>query len=237
MAIRTSAALILFILAYELYWFLSLSPIMRSISHGNTLVQFMLKKSLGFVLFGIAVPAAALILLPVTLPQMGLSWPGSASSGVLTLGASLVLGLLCVAASWLSNRSKARRKVTFGRYPEIESEVWSAQTVVIHVIFWTLYLAGYELMFRGVLQTILIEAAGIRIGIAVTTVIYSAVHIPKGAGEALGALILGILLSILTLSTGSIIAAVIIHCALALPNGLFAVHYREDRSFACSKTR
>jgi hypothetical protein len=56
MDIRTSAALILFILAYELYWFLSHSSIMRSISRGNTLVQFMLKKSLGFVLFGIAVP-------------------------------------------------------------------------------------------------------------------------------------------------------------------------------------
>jgi membrane protease YdiL (CAAX protease family) len=233
MDMRTAAALILFILAYELYWFLSQSSIMHSISHGNTVVQFMLKKSLGFVLLGIVSPAAALILLPVTLLQMGLSWPENGSAALLTLGASLILGLLCVLTTWLSNRSRARKNLPFGRYPEIESEVWSSQTIVIHVFFWTLYLAGYELLFRGVLQFVLIETAGVWPGIAAATVIYSAVHIPKGAGEAFGALILGLLFSLLTLATGSILAAVIIHCALALPNGLFAVHYRQDRRFAC----
>ncbi|MFN8134788.1 MAG: CPBP family intramembrane glutamic endopeptidase [Bacteroidales bacterium] len=54
--------------------------------------------------------------------------------------------------------------------------------------------------------------------IALNTAIYMLVHIPKGIKETLGAIPLGVLLCYLTVQTGSIWIAVMVHIVMALSN-------------------
>jgi len=44
------------------------------------------------------------------------------------------------------------------------------------------------------------------------------IHVPKGLRESVGAIPLGILLCYISLSTGSILAAILVHVIMALTN-------------------
>jgi membrane protease YdiL (CAAX protease family) len=231
---RVFLLLIMSIIWYELYWYISSGNILNrrlNIQAGSR-YSFMMRKSTGVLFFGILTPVTALALLPGSLSRFGLSLPTVNRESGLTLLLSLMLVLVCIAASWISNKSKARSGRAFGRYPEITENIWNRRTILTHILFWTLYLSAYELLFRGILLFTLLTIVDSWIAVALVTVIYSAVHIPKGPGEAFGAIVLGVILSQITISTGSIIPAVMIHVALAIPNGLFAVHYRSDMRFA-----
>jgi membrane protease YdiL (CAAX protease family) len=103
------------------------------------------------------------------------------------------------------------------------------------VVFWFLYLFAYELLFRGTLLFILASVIGPWPAVGVNVALYTAVHVPKGRQEAVGALPLGFLLCLITLSTGSIVVAVLAHAAIAIANGLFALHYRSDMGWGDSK--
>ena len=59
--------------------------------------------------------------------------------------------------------------------------------------------------------------------IALNCILYALAHFYKGPGEILGAIPVGILLCYLTLHTGNIWSAVIIHSTMALSNEWFSI--------------
>jgi hypothetical protein len=81
----------------------------------------------------------------------------------------------------LLSRSREARAT----YPLIRAARWSLGLLAANAVSWAYLLAGYELCVRGFLLLALARAAGDAAAIAMATVVYSAVHLPRGAAETL----------------------------------------------------
>jgi membrane protease YdiL (CAAX protease family) len=85
-------------------------------------------------------------------------------------------------------------------------------------------------MFRGLLFFSFIRFIGNLPAIVVNVFIYALVHIHKGFKETLASIPFGIILCLMTLSTGSIWAAFIVHIILALSNEWISFHLNPEMS-------
>jgi len=233
-----------FILLFMGYWFpIESRRLRKSFSHQygperGALFFFIFNKLWGTLLFGGVGTAAAFLLFPGNWPQdIAPVLPLSGTALRYTFFWSASLLPLIVVLTLLKSRATSLKKADFGRYPEISLGQWKVSTVLIHAGFWSLYLFAYELMFRGYLLLPLVRVLGPWPAIGINVALYSAVHIPKGLQEAVGALILGFLLCLITLQTGSIAVAFNVHAALAVTNGLGAVFSREDMEFVFNKKK
>lgn len=221
-------------LCFMLYWFtVEHGGLRRWLKqsygeHRGAIMWFVGNKVLGTVLFGVVSTLLAVLLFPGTpLSAMGLTMPKPQVGWPL----ASVLTLVFILVSWNKNRKIAKTHKDFGRYPEIDIPLWSRSTIAIHIVLWSLYLLAYEFMFRGVLLFISIDMVGFPMAVGINIALYGLAHVPKGIQEAVGALILGYILCVLTYASGSVFFAWIIHCALAITNGLSAFHYRQDMQF------
>jgi membrane protease YdiL (CAAX protease family) len=122
----------------------------------------------------------------------------------------------------------AKKPKNLVNYPQIRAKNWDRKTFYINLLCLAIYLFGYELLFRGVLLFPLAETLGIWPAIAINIALYAATHIPKGLDETIGAAPLGLVLCILTLQSGNIWIAFLVHVALAWTNSLTALRYHPD---------
>jgi membrane protease YdiL (CAAX protease family) len=118
----------------------------------------------------------------------------------------------------LLNYINARKPGNLEMYPQIRKKKWTRGLVVLSAVSWTAYLVAYEYMFRSFLLFSCYYAFGATMAIVINTSLYSLTHVPKGFKEAIGAIPLGIILCILTLKTGNIWIAFIVHVVMALSN-------------------
>ncbi len=230
--------------SYLIYWFVIENGKLKEAfdrrwgDGGGSLRFFIFNKSWGVLWFGLVCTIAAKSLFPgLSLADMGFALPAGKAALRATLLWSITLLPLLLLLTWAGARKTAHSGTGFGRYPEIGLSVWGPETFAIHAGFWILYLTAYELLFRGILLFPLAMALGPWPAIGINLAIYSAVHIPKGATEAVGALFLGLLLCIITLQTGSILVAVLAHTVLALTNGIAAFAYRSDMRMRSAKDK
>lgn len=221
-------------LAFMIYWFtvehqgIRSHLKMRFTARAGALAWFIGNKLTGTVLFGLAVPAVMVLLFPeMSLAASGFALPVDGTSWTL----ALVLTAVLASVSWIKNKRIHATGGDFGRYPEIEAEKWTWRTVMLDVLFWMLYLLAYEYMFRGVLLFTCAASLGFPVAVGLNVALYALAHVPKGAQEAFGALVLGYVLCVLTFASSSILFAWMIHCALAIANDLSAWYYRPDMRF------
>ena len=120
-------------------------------------------------------------------------------------------------------------------YPQIRAKNWTKSILFKNLLGWTLYLFGYELLFRGILFIPLIEPLGIWVAIAINISLYSATHIPKGLDETIGAIPLGLVLCLLTAASGTIWIAFFVHVAMAWTNSLTALKYHPEIQYTNGK--
>jgi membrane protease YdiL (CAAX protease family) len=234
--------LLLVILSFLVYWFSIESDTLKERfarrwgAETGSQNFFIFNKLWGGLWFGLICTIGAILLFPeFSLEDFGLSLPQSGSAMTQTGIWLVVLIPVMILMGWLGNRNTLRRGGRFNRYPEIRIKHWKGSVLLVHVVFWFLYLFAYELLFRGTLLFILASVIGPWPAVGVNVALYTAVHVPKGRQEAVGALPLGFLLCLITLSTGSIVVAVLAHAAIAIANGLFALHYRSDMGWGDSK--
>ena len=116
-------------------------------------------------------------------------------------------------------------------YPQIRSKIWTKKMVYMNALGWFLYLFGYEFLFRGVLLIPLVDTLGVWPAIAVNIALYSATHIPKGLDETIGAIPLGLVLCILTLMSGTIWIAFLVHVAMAWTNSFTSLKYNPETNY------
>lgn len=145
----------------------------------------------------------------------------------INLGESLIWSAALGALVILMQSRSARQPENTKQYPQIKSDRWNTRLVVKNSLGWFIYLFAYEYMYRGILLFGLIDYFGTWPAIMVNTIVYSLAHIPKGNREAVAAIPFGILLCVLTLRTGTIWIAVMVHLALALSNDYFALAERK----------
>ncbi len=180
-------------------------------------------KYAGLIILG-AFPA---ILFYTVLPHYSISDYGLSTSGgtsLLSLYWILVLGVIIIVMNWFA----ARREKTFSMYPQIRVKEWDIKLIITYSVAWCAYLFGYELLFRGFLFFPLVNSIGVWPAISVNIALYSISHIPKGLDETIGALLLGFVLCIATLQTGTIWVAFITHVLLALSNSLFSLLFHPE---------
>jgi membrane protease YdiL (CAAX protease family) len=81
---------------------------------------------------------------------------------------------------------------------------------------WVMYLAGYELLFRGFFLFSMEAAFGAETAIAIVTLAYVFAHLPKDWRECAGTLPMGVFFSAAALTTQAIWAPLLAHVAIAL---------------------
>lgn len=217
-------------IGFTAYYFLSLSqgPAGRWISlvkgfdqQGNQVVW---QRILGIVFLGI-VSASIILLFPgVGLAGYGLNFYFSSAPpwwSYLLIPLILVLGYK--AASTPKNLIM---------YPQIRTFRWTPSLIFASAISWIAFLVAYEFLFRGFLLYASLAIMNPLAAIALNCALYALAHVYKGPGETFGAIPVGILLCYLTLVTGNIWAAVILHSLMALSNEWFSIAAHPDMQFS-----
>jgi membrane protease YdiL (CAAX protease family) len=225
----TSLPIVISIIVFVIYWFTSQSNQIRnwyfnkyefdkaSVYHNIFIWIF------GFLMLGLIPLLVSLLLLTdYTLADFGLSFKPDTS--LFTIGWTFALSSIIVPLCLMSAR-KPKNQIN---YPHIRSRNWSLNTFLSNALGLALYLFGYEILFRGILLFPLANILGVWPAIAINTAMYTSTHIPKGLEESVGAFLLGLVLCILTLVSGTIWIAVLVHIILSWSNSFAALKFHPQ---------
>lgn len=113
-------------------------------------------------------------------------------------------------------------------YPQIRLKNWTPRLLFISAISWVAFLIAYEFLFRGFLLHASLELMQTIPAFALNGALYALAHTYKGPGETYGSIPVGIILCYLTLVTGNIWSAVILHSIMALSNEWFSIKAHPD---------
>lgn len=116
-------------------------------------------------------------------------------------------------------------------YPQIRIEKWSNKIVALSAGSWIAFLIAYEFFFRGFLLFASLTVLDPWPAIALNCSLYGFAHFYKGPGETFGAIAVGVLLCYITLLTGNIWSAVLIHSLMALSNEWFSLRSHPDMKY------
>lgn len=217
---------------YITYWFFIHSTIFKKLCNTYlkketlSFYRIVIGRYFGFLMLGVIPLSLLYVVGKFSLASLGIQF--SAAQASFNIAASLILGILAISINW----SRRKNENNLLAYPQIRIKNWDVSLVLKNSISWGFYLLGYEILFRGVLLFPLVPVFGLYPAIAINTIIYSLVHIPKGLGETLGSILLGIVLCLLTLKTGSIFIAFMAHLFLAISNFLFTLHQHRKMNFS-----
>lgn len=192
-------------------------------SQGN---QVILQRMLGLLLLGIVSALLILILPGKALKDYGLSFTFSVAPPWWSyLLIPLILGLGSMVAG------KARN---LAMYPQIRHFRWTPRSLLISAISWVLFLIGYEFLFRGFLLHASLDLMNPLPAFALNGAIYALAHAYKGPGETYGSIPVGLVLCYLTLITGNIWCAVILHSIMALSNEWLSIQAHPEMKISLS---
>jgi membrane protease YdiL (CAAX protease family) len=224
--IRFSSAILWFVIGFGSYYFLSHSKSCTTRfanlckyleRQGN---QVLLQRLLGFLFLGVGSALLIVVWPELRLNQFGLNlhfrslppwwlW--------LIIPTILIMGYFA-----------AQKPGNLEHYPQIRAKIWTPRMVLISSASWLLFLAGYEFLFRGLVLFASLDLMEPFPAIAVNCALYAFAHFYKGPGETFGAIPVGIILCYITLITGNIWSAVLIHSLMALSNEWFSLRAHPE---------
>ena len=227
--LRISLPLLLTLAFFSIYWFTSKSEKIKKRFYDKydhdqaSFKHIFFTKYFGFISMGILPTILCLVFLPeLTLADLGLTFIYKTAQ--FSIFWILGLSILIIPLVYFS----AKKPKNLLNYPQIRAKVWTKKMIFINALGWFLYLFGYEFLFRGVLLIPLIEPLGMWPAIAINIALYSATHIPKGLDETVGAIPLGFVLCLLTISSGTIWIAFIVHVVMAWTNTFTALKFHPE---------
>lgn len=227
--LRISLPLLLTLAFFSIYWFTSKSEKIKKRFYDKydhdqaSFKHIFFTKYFGFISMGILPTILCLVFLPeLTLADLGLTFIYKTAQ--FSIFWILGLSILIIPLVYFS----AKKPKNLLNYPQIRAKVWTKKMIFINALGWFLYLFGYEFLFRGILLIPLIEPLGMWPAIAINIALYSATHIPKGLDETVGAIPLGFVLCLLTISSGTIWIAFIVHVVMAWTNTFTALKFHPE---------
>lgn len=221
--------LALVITGFIIFWFISESDNLKKsffsrLPKEKASIRWVLfQKYIGFLFLGIIPLLLSVLFLPFSLQDYGLGFQNMLVS--LWWVAALAVIIL------LMNIRAARRPQNLAMYPMIRAKQWGRGLVMTNAMATFFYLFAYELLFRGILLMVCAFYLGVWPAIAINVALYSAVHLPKGPAETIGAIPFGLLICYITLTTGTIWVAVTVHVILSLSNDYLAVYYHPEMHY------
>jgi membrane protease YdiL (CAAX protease family) len=206
-----------FSLLYLVYHYFPAAAIFRrpgAGSSGNAPFSDILNRSWGAVLLGVLPLLVVLLIFKRPPEDFGAALSGSWIYYALAAGVCLLLLplLLAHASSRGKSRSHPVSDQSADSRPPNRPRGWA---LLLNGAGWLIYLSAYEFCLRGFLLFSLARCAGSWPAVAAVTCIYTAIHLPKDAGEAAGSLLIGPVLCVLSLASGSILPALIVHLFIA----------------------
>lgn len=235
-SLTTCLPILLTLVFFVAYWFTAQSEKIKSKFYAThsfdvaSVRHIFFTKYMGFILMGAVPTIICLAFIPqYTLADYGLTF--IAETSLFSLVWTLGLSALVIPLAYFS----AKKPKNLVNYPQIRAKLWSNKTVFINALGWFLYLFGYEFLFRGTLLFPLVDTLGIWPAIAINVALYSATHIPKGLDETIGAIPLGLVLCVLTVESGTIWIAFLVHVAMAWTNSFTALKFHPDIHYKSRK--
>jgi membrane protease YdiL (CAAX protease family) len=219
-------AISLLTVGFSVYHFVSISEKVKAnfskkygAIRGNTKAQWFYRY-LGCMTIGV-IPAIIILLISGKNPEAyGIAFKNHGTS------LAWILGLAVIIIPMNFFNSKKEKNLAF--YPNVREKEWTKAMVAKNAFTWVSYLFGYELMFRGLLLFATIPLLGEWPAIVLNAALYSLVHVPKNLEETIGAIPLGIILCLITITTGTIWVAFFVHITLALSNFFFSLKHHPD---------
>lgn len=227
----SSTVILTVTVAFIWYWFLAQSEAIKNRFYRAdefdvaSRKHIFFTKYMGFLILGIFPLGLVMGLFGTTLADVGLTW--CAKTTWFSFFWIAVLSIAVIPLAYLS----AKKPENLINYPQIRAKHWTNKTFSINLIGWSIYLFGYELLFRGVLLFLLVDTLGVVVAIAINVLVYAISHVPKGLSETLGAIPLGLVLCILTLKSGTIWIAFFVHIALSFTNSLTALAHHPEITY------
>lgn len=227
--LRFTIALVWSVVGFGSYYFLSLNKncVSRFGIACNMLdgqgKQVLFQRILGLIFLGIVSALIILILPGISLKEYGLTFSFRSAPPWWTW---LLIPLILI----LGNVA-AKKPGNLKLYPQIRASTWTRGMILLSGISWLLFLIGYEFLFRGFVLHASLELVGTVPAIALNCALYAFAHFYKGPGETFGAIPVGILFCYLTLITGNIWCAVLLHSVMALSNEWFSLRAHPEMSF------
>lgn len=215
-------------IGYALYYFLGVKNYLfatlplKPVPEKFSLISVLARRMQGLVFMGLLPLGAMILFSDPNLQNYGLKFPQGREYLIWTIVGSL----LAVIITFLHSRSGDSLKI----YPEIRTSSWPACLIFISSGSWILFLAAYELMFRGILLLTFERWLGATFAIIITVMLYALAHIYKGVRETIAAIPFGLLLSWLTIVSHSILPALIIHVCTAFSNEYFSIYFSREYS-------
>jgi membrane protease YdiL (CAAX protease family) len=224
--LRFSIALLWSVVGFGSYYFLSQSSkcsrrvgsICKILDQQGNKVA--LQRMWGLLFLGVISALIILVLPGISLKAYGLNFRFLAAPPWWTW---LLLALIPV-----MNYFAAQKTSNLEQYPQIRARQWNRGVISVSAMSWVLFLVGYEFLFRGFLLHASLEVMSAGPAIALNSAIYGFAHFYKGPGETFGAIPVGILLCYLTLVTGNIWCAVLIHSVMSLSNEWFSLRFHPE---------
>ncbi len=128
-------------------------------------------------------------------------------------------------------RFNASSSKNLALYPQFRIERWTPRILVVNGISWVMFLIAYEFLFRGLLLFGTLSVLDPQPAILLNCTLYAVAHLYKGPLETIGAIPLGALLCYLTIVTGNIWTAVVIHSFMALTNEWMSIRAHPGMDF------
>ena len=213
------------IFGYALYYFLSVrfSP---SGKHWNFLTgsdplvkNVVVSRIRGFFLFGF-IPFLIMIAYRKMPAEFGLGFSFSSYPPWYTV---LLFPLIAV-LSYYQARSVSHQ----AQYPQIRRKRWNRRILLLNAGSWIIFLTGYEILFRGLLLFSSIQVMETWLAITINCILYALAHFHKKPIEIAGVIPVGAVLCYLTVYTGNIWSAVILHSVMALSNEWFSLRAHPE---------
>ena len=209
-------------LGYILYWVLGNSPSFIRLytkSAKGSVQEVTIRRFYGFVIMGV-VPFLVAIVSGASLADLGLRFEPNLHVLYWLIG----LAIPALLVNWAAGHNAENNSV----YPQIREKEWTVRTFIIEYVTWAFYLLGYEFLFRGLFLFASLSIMSIPSAIAINVMVYAIAHLPKGNIEVFGSIIMGILLCIATVQTGSMWIAFFIHVIMAWSNSIFSFTLNPD---------
>ena len=228
--------LMISLLGFILFWFISKSEKLKARFYKTNeydlacIKHITFNRIIGFIAMGVLPTVICFVFIPAySFSDYGLAI--NPKTTLYSIGWTLALSILAIPITYNS----ARKPKSLVNYPQIRAKSWTLNTLMINAATWVIYLTGYEFMFRGILLFPLAQTMGTWPAIAINVAMYSATHIPKGLEETIGAILLGLVLCILTLVSGTIWIALIVHIIIAWTNCFTALKFHPEIKFIKNK--
>ncbi|MGW8315931.1 MAG: CPBP family intramembrane glutamic endopeptidase [Bacteroidales bacterium] len=220
-SIKILVALLYSVSGFSIYYFLSQAegPVLMIRNRYPTLDQLVysviLQRIWGFLFLGIVPLMIIVFSYRESLSFYGLSFRFLHAPPGWTYGLVPLILLL----SYFTSHAP----VNLERYPQIRCKNWTRGILLISAISWIIFLVGYEYFFRGFLLYSCLSVMDPWMAMVLNAALYAMAHLYKGPMETFGAIPLGFILCYVTIVTGNIWSAVLLHSLMALSNEWFSL--------------